>query len=102
MRKTHNSKERGEVMRKDMRKLVRLTEIKSARIQMVDGEPVAEKLDDEIVFGTYDMEKAQRHMEKLYNDNKVTVLEITHKKIQYKAMVKDFMEIAEIVNEEII
>lgn len=70
------------------------TTIKSAKMEMRDGTPVAIALPDERVFGNIKMARAQREIDKIYKGENATVLEVQHDRVAYELEVEKFLEVA--------
>lgn len=81
-------------MRKMMTKQVTTTTIKSATMDLKDGSPVAIPLEDEKVLGNYNLDRAQRYIDKIY-DNAI-VLEVVTDKLIYEMKVEDFIKQANV------
>jgi Histone-like Protein p6 len=82
-------------MRKFMTKEVTTTTITLAKMQMVDGQPQAEKLEDEILVGNVSLEKAQQHAVKKHGAG-VTVFTVEPQTHVYELSVEDFIKVAAI------
>jgi hypothetical protein len=80
-------------MRKKMTKEVTSTIVKVAKIEMVEGVPTAVALEDVILLGNVDAEKAQKLVsKKLGNGVSVVGTEVDTK--VYEAPVEEFLKIA--------
>lgn len=82
-----------------MTKQITQTRIKIAKMEMVDGEPKAVQLPDEIVLGNWSLEKAQYQMKKKYGES-VTVFSVEPFTTVYEMKVEDFMKVATPRNEK--
>lgn len=82
-------------MRKTMTKEVTKTTVKVAKMEMQDGAPVAVPLPDVILLGNVSLEKAQREMNKRYNEP-VTVFEVQPETKVYEMLVEDFIQVAKV------
>ena len=78
-----------------MSKEVTKTVIKVAIMEMVDGLPVAKPLDDVTVLGNVSLEKAQKEMNKKFDEN-VTVFNVQPETVTYELAVEDFINIASV------
>ncbi len=81
-------------MRKIMTKEVKKTEVKMARLEMQDGQPVAIPMEDEVLLGNVTLEKAQKIMGKKYPG--VTVLEVIPSTVTYQMEVEKFIQLADV------
>jgi hypothetical protein len=82
-------------MRKKMQKEVTKTTVKVAKISLVDGLPQAQNLEDEILLGNVSVEKAQKTVQKKY-DEPVTVLGVEPDTTIYEMDVEEFIKHASI------
>ena len=88
-------------MRRMMTREVTKTTIKVAKMEMVDGQPQAVALPDKVVIGNIRLERAQREVQKEY-DEPVTVLQVIPETTKYEMPVETFIEHATIkVDEEV-
>lgn len=85
-------------MKKTMTKEVTTTSIKLGRVKLVDGMPIVEPLNDELMLGNVSLEKAQKAMRKQHGDD-VTVFGVEANTQKYKMSVEDFIRIAKRVEE---
>ena len=81
-----------------MSKEVTKTVIKVAVMEMVDGLPVAKPLNDVTVLGNVSLEKAQKEMNKKFDEN-VTVFNVQPETVVYELAVEDFIKIASVKGE---
>lgn len=86
-------------MRATMTKEVTHTTIKIAEMVVVDGLPMAQPLDDHIVLGNVNMEKAQKIVNKEFGTS-VTVFGVEPETKVYEMKVEDFIKIAKVKDEE--
>jgi hypothetical protein len=87
-------------MRKLMTKEVTTTTLKLAKMQMVEGQPVATALEDEILLGNVSIEKAQGFATKKHGTG-VTVFEVVADTKVYEMSVEDFIKHATVKEEQI-
>ena len=85
--------------RKTMKRQFTRTIVKVAKIEMVDGGPVAVPLKDMNLLGDVKIERAQRMADKEYK-SAVTVLEVHPSTKTYEMSTELFMEHATVVEEE--
>lgn len=85
-------------MRKMMTKEVTKTTVKVAKMSVENGVPVAVALPDEIILGNVTTEKAQRILNKKYNEP-VTVFEVIPTTNIYEMAVEEFIKHATIKEE---
>jgi hypothetical protein len=78
-------------MRKKMQKEVTKTTVKVAKIVTAEGLPKAETLEDEILLGNVSVEKAQKIVQKKY-DEPVTVLGVEPDTTIYEMDVEEFIK----------
>lgn len=86
-------------MRKTMTREVTHTTVKLAKMNIVDGRPEVEEMEDLTLIGNVSKEKAQRIATKEYGQG-VTVFEVIPDTKKYKMAVEKFIELAEEVKEE--
>lgn len=86
-------------MRKNMVREVTHTVVKLAKMEIVDGQPKAVTLPDEILLGNVSIEKAQRQMRKKHG-NDVTVFSVHPNTKKYRMSVEKFIEVAEEVTDD--
>lgn len=77
-------------MRKMMTKEVTKTNVKVGKLEMVDGQPQAVALPDEIILGNVSLEKAQKQLNKKYGEP-VTVFSVEPDTTIYEMAVEDFI-----------
>lgn len=82
-------------MRRMMTREVTKTTIKVAKMEMQDGQPKAVALPDKVVIGNIRLERAQRMVQKDY-DEPVTVLQVIPETTTYEMPVETFIEHATI------
>lgn len=82
-------------MRKMMSKEVTKTTVKIARMEVVDGKPVATTLADEILLGNVGLEKAQKAVTKKHGAG-VSVFQVVPSTEVYELEVDEFIKIAKI------
>ena len=82
-------------MRRMMTREVTKTTVTSAKMDLVDGMPVAVPLPDQVFVGNVKMDKAQKEMNKLY-DHPVTVLKVVAETETYEMPVEEFIKLATI------
>ena len=75
-----------------MSKQVTKTIVKIASIEMVDGTPIANSLPDLELMGNVKMDKAQREVDKRFDN--ATVVQLETKKLIYEMEVEDFIKYA--------
>jgi len=83
-------------MRKTMTKEVTKTVVKVTEVKSVDGQPVAERLEDVTLLGNVSLEKAQRIVAKEFAGRNVTVFEVETNTQVYELPVEEFIEIARV------
>lgn len=83
-------------MRRMMTREVTETTIKIAKLTMVDGEVKAVELPDEVEYGNIRLERAQRMMNKKFEDDSVTVMQVIPKTTIYEMPVQTFVDNAEV------
>jgi hypothetical protein len=81
-------------MRKTMTKEVTKTVVKVTEVKSVDGQPVAERLEDVTLLGNVSLEKAQRVIAKQFAGRNVTVFDVETNTQVYELPVEEFIEIA--------
>jgi hypothetical protein len=86
-------------MRKMMTKEVTTTKIKIAQLTMVEGQPQAVSMPDEIVLGNVTLEKAQSLVSKKHGQG-VTVFSVEADTKTYEMSVEDFIEYAALKEEQ--
>lgn len=86
-------------MRRMMSREVTKTTIKVAKMEMEDGQPHAVALPDEVVIGNVKLERAQRMVQKEY-DEPVTVLQVIPETTTYEMSVQTFIEHATVKEEK--
>lgn len=86
-------------MRKMMTKEVTKTTVKVAKMVVENGVPVAQPLEDEVILGNVNLEKAQKIVNKKYEEP-VTVFEVIADTEVYEMPVEDFIKLATIKVEE--
>ncbi len=79
--------------RKTMTREVTKTTVKLAKMEVENGLPVAQPLEDEILIGNVSLEKAQKEMHKKHG-NDVTVFAVEPETLTYELPVEKFLEIA--------
>jgi hypothetical protein len=87
-------------MRKLMTKEVTTTTLTLAKMEMVEGKPVATTLENEVVIGNVSLEKAQQYATKKHGAG-VTVFEVVADTKVYEMSVEDFIKHASIKEEQI-
>jgi hypothetical protein len=80
-------------MRKMMSKEVTTTTIKLAQLTMVDGQPQAVTMPDEVVIGNVSLEKAQQIVNKKHGAG-TTVFSIEADTKTYEMSVEEFIKVA--------
>lgn len=83
--------------RKTMTREITTTTIKSAVMELVDGEPVARGLEDETVVGNLTVKQAEKEIKALYPDMNAQVIEVIPETHKYTMPVKKFMELSDLV-----
>jgi hypothetical protein len=78
-----------------MTKDVTSTTVKVAQMIVEKGVPVAKPLDDIILLGNVDLEKAQKYVVKNFGAG-VTVFEVVADTVTYEMPVEEFIQIAKI------
>jgi hypothetical protein len=86
-------------MRKLMTKEVTTTTVQLAKMEMVDGSPVAVALPQETLLGNVSLEKAQKEMSKKFGAG-VTVFQVVPNSFTYEMPVEDFVKVATIKIDE--
>lgn len=86
-------------MRKEMTKEVTHTTVTLGKMEMIDGEVKAEKLDPITLLGNVSQEKAQREINKRFPGQSVQVLGVQANTKHYKMSVERFIELADEVTE---
>lgn len=87
-------------MRKFMTKDVTQTTVQVAKIEMVEGKPVATTLPQLNLLGNVSLEKAQKEAKKLHGEG-VSVFEVQADTTTYQLSVEDFMKYAHVKPEPI-
>jgi len=82
-------------MRKMMTREVTKTTVKVGKLEMVDGQPQAVTLPDEVIIGNVTLEKAQKQLNKKYGEP-VTVFAVEPDTTTYEMPVDDFIKFATI------
>lgn len=80
-------------MRKMMSREVTKTTVKVGKLEMVDGQPQAVTLPDEVLLGNVSLEKAQKQLNKKYGEP-VTVFEVIPDTTVYEMPVEEFIKYA--------
>lgn len=86
-------------MRKTMTKEVTKTIVKVTEVKNVDGQPVAERLEDVTMLGNVSMERAQREIAKQFAGRNVTVFDVETNTVTYEMPVQEFIELAHVKEE---
>lgn len=86
-------------MRKMMTKEVTSTLVKVAKMEMVEGQPKAIALPDEILLGNVSLEKAQKTISKKLGAG-ATVFEVSPETVVYEMPVEEFIKVATVKAEE--
>lgn len=86
-------------MRKIMSKEVTKTVVKAAKMVVVDGLPVAEPIQDEVLLGNVSLESAQRILTKKHGKG-VTVFDVAADTNVYEMEVERFIELADLKEED--
>lgn len=86
-------------MRKLMTKEVTTTTVTLAKMEMVEGKPVAVELPSEIIIGNVTLEKAQKIVNKKYGQS-VTVFTVVADTQTYEMEVEQFIQLASIKVEQ--
>jgi len=86
-------------MRKTMKKEVTITTCAIAKMEMVDGKPIAIELPKEVLLGNVTLEKAQQQLNKKLGFS-VTVFEVQADTQTYEMDVEEFIKVATIVKAE--
>lgn len=84
--------------RKTMVREVTYTTVKVAKMEVVDGRPVATPLDDLTLIGNVSQEKAQREAQKEYGKG-ASVFEVTPNTHKYEMALEDFIKHATLIEE---
>lgn len=77
--------------RKMMVREITTTTVKLAKMTVVDGQPQALALNDEIIIGNVTLERAQKEMKKKHGEG-VTVFTLTPNTYTYEMSVEDFIK----------
>jgi len=80
-------------MRKTMTREITKTTVELGKIKMVDGNPKVEQLPTETMLGNVSMEKAQKKLNKKYNEP-VTIFSVEANTTTYEMPVETFMQYA--------
>jgi len=80
-------------MRKMMTKEVTTTTVKVAKMEMVDGQPNAVALPDEVILGNVSLEKAQKFVNKKHGAG-ATVFQVEANTNVYEMPVEEFVKVA--------
>lgn len=83
------------VGRRMLTRQITKTTIKVAKMVITDGVPEAIALPDEVVIGSVKMERAQRLVDKKFEES-VHVLEVHEDTETYEMPIKEFLELATI------
>lgn len=86
-------------MRKMMTKEVTKTTVKVTKIEMKEGKPEAIQLPDEVILGNVSFDKAQKLMNKKYEEP-VTVYEVHSDTKVYEMEVDEFIKLAKVKTDE--
>lgn len=81
-------------LRKMMQKEITKTNVKLAKMDLQDGQPVAIPLPDETLLGNVSLEKAQKEMSKKHQG--ATVFSVEPDTVTYEMSVEDFIKHATI------
>lgn len=84
--------------RKTMVREVTHTTVKSAKMEVVDGRPVAHELEDLTLIGNISQEKAQREAFNQYGKG-VSVFEVIPETHKYEMAIEDFIKHAKRIEE---
>lgn len=85
--------------RRMMSRQVTKTVVKVAKMEIQGGKPVAIELPDEIMLGNVKVDRAQRVLDKKYEES-VTVLAVLPETQTYEMLVEDFIQVATVVTED--
>jgi hypothetical protein len=85
--------------RKMMSREITTTTVKLAKMEVIDGQPQAVSLEDEILVGNITLEKAQKEMKKKHGEG-VTVFTLIPNTQSYEMAVEDFLKFASVKPEE--
>lgn len=85
-------------MRKQMQKEITKTVVKFSKIELQDGQPVAQPIQEETLLGNVSLEKAQKEISK--NHNGATVFSVEPETVVYEMDVLEFIKHAKIKQEQ--
>lgn len=85
--------------RKMMSREITTTTIKLAKMEVIDGQPQAVSLEDEILVGNIMLEKAQKEMKKKHGEGVTVFTRIPNTQI-YEMTVEDFLKFASVKQAE--
>jgi hypothetical protein len=86
-------------MRKMMSREITTTTVKIAKMEVVNGLPQAVPMEDEVLLGNVNLEKAQKEIGKKYGQG-VTVFEVSPDTQTYELAVDDFLKAASLKVDE--
>jgi hypothetical protein len=82
-------------MRKNLTKEVTSTTLSIAKMELVEGQPQAVTLPEEVLIGNVSMEKAQKEMNKKYGQP-ITIFKLEANTQTYEMPVEEFIKVASI------
>lgn len=85
--------------RKMMTREVTKTTVKVGKLEMVDGQPQAVSLPEEVLLGNVSLEKAQKELNKKYGQP-VTVFEVVPDTETYEMPVEEFISLAKVKEDQ--
>lgn len=87
------------MVRRTLTREITTTTIKAAKMEVVDGVPQAIPLADETVLGSLNLEKAQKHIEKIHGKG-VTVFDTVRESKRYQMPIEEFISLATVVEDD--
>jgi Histone-like Protein p6 len=82
--------------RKMMTKEVTSTNVQIAKMELVDGQPVAKPLDPVVLIGNRTLESAQKEVNKMFKGENVTVFNVEAETVTYEMEVSEFIKLASV------
>ena len=77
------------------------TTVKIGKMELVDGKINSVELPDEVMLGNKNMNQAQRHVDKKYAGDSVTVLAVLPETTVYEMEVAEFIKLAKVKETEV-
>lgn len=82
--------------RKMMTKEVTSTNVQIAKMELVDGQPVAKAMEPVVLIGNQTLETAQRNVNQMFKGENVTVFNVQPETVTYEMEVSEFIKVAKV------